>query len=32
VGSKGELILRDFDGKIRKIFSADAVKVKLENT
>ncbi len=31
VGSKGELILRGFDGKIRRIFSADAVKVRTEN-
>jgi BirA family transcriptional regulator, biotin operon repressor / biotin---[acetyl-CoA-carboxylase] ligase len=30
VGGRGELLLRTFNGKIRKIFSADAVKVKIE--
>ncbi len=30
VGGRGELILRTYDGKIRKVYSADAVKVQME--
>jgi BirA family biotin operon repressor/biotin-[acetyl-CoA-carboxylase] ligase len=30
IGDRGELRVRTFNGKIRKIFSADAVKVKIE--
>jgi BirA family transcriptional regulator, biotin operon repressor / biotin---[acetyl-CoA-carboxylase] ligase len=30
LGSRGELIVKGADGKIRKIYSADAIKVKME--
>lgn len=31
VGGRGELIVRGYDGKIRKVFSGDVIKVNLEN-
>ena len=31
VGSRGELIVRGYDGKIKKVFSGDVIKVNLEH-
>jgi hypothetical protein len=31
VGSRGELLVRGYDGKIKKVFSGDVVKVNLEH-
>jgi len=31
VGSRGELIVRSYDGKIKKVFSGDVIKVNLEH-